>query len=92
MGSGCSSDFLLFADSDGNKFAALLVLGGRRLFRNLEGCESVLCGFSTSVFCDDMSRFPFPVPLRFTSSPFIFMVSLIIIFQHFSRYTKSILL
>lgn len=79
----------MFADSDGDKFAALPGIGGRRLFRNLEGFVSVLCGFSTSVFWDDMSRFPFPISPRFASQPFIFMVSLRILFQHFSRYTKK---
>lgn len=58
--SGCRSDFLLFADSDGDKFAALLAVGGRVVPWKLEGFEFILCGFSVCMFCDDTVFFSHP--------------------------------
>lgn len=58
--SGCRSDFPLFADSDGDKFAALLAIGGRGLCSGIwRDLDQFFVDFQL-LFCDDISQFPFP--------------------------------
>lgn len=58
--SGSRSDFLLFADSDGDKFAALLAVGGWGISWCLEGFGFILLRLPVFAFYDDASQSNLP--------------------------------